>query len=212
MTEKEIMGYFLEKFGHNVPIFLEEIDSSIANQFFVEIARSLISKGWIEEYSKNVYYIPTTTALGKSTLNPNIVCEKKYMRNKVDVFGYYTGVKLLNLMGLTTQVPNIIQIATNKCNEEVHLIKEGSMLIELKKPATKVTKENADTLQFLEAIAMLFITNYSLKKDNEVIMIFKTYIANHLVTRKSVLNNISYYPEYVRKELLESDLIDELAD
>lgn len=136
--------------------------------------------------------------------------EKKYIRNNDDVFGFYSGNKLLNLFRLTTQVPNILEITTNKATEDKQRVKEGYTSIELKKPVVEVTKENVDTLQLLEAVAVMQSKTYYRLNDDNVREIFKTYLANHIITRQDIEKYVLYYPENVKNELYESELINDL--
>lgn len=136
--------------------------------------------------------------------------EEKYIRNNDDVFGFYSGNKLLNLFRLTTQVPNILEITTNKATEDKQRVKEGYTSIELKKPVVEVTKENVDTLQLLEAVAVMQSKTYYRLNDDNVREIFKTYLANHIITRQDIEKYVLYYPENVKNELYESGLINDL--
>lgn len=136
--------------------------------------------------------------------------EEKYIRNNDDVFGFYSGNKLLNLFRLTTQVPNILEITTNKATEDKQRVKEGYTSIELKKPVVEVTKENVDTLQLLEAVAVMQSKTYYRLNDDNVREIFKTYLANHIITRQDIEKYVLYYPENVKNELYESELINDL--
>lgn len=206
----DLMKYLEKEFGKNEPIFTEEINSNDFKNSLLESASNLIRGGWIAEYSENIYYIPTSTPFGKSTLSPNKVYEKKYLRNKLGVMGYYSGIKLLNLMGLTTQLPNVVEITTNKAEKDKQLIKEGQALIELKRPAVEITKENVDILQFLEAVLELKRTNYDLKRDDEIRKVFKAFIFNHQINKEDIIDYIPYYPEDVKYKLYESKLLNEL--
>ncbi len=209
MTGMDLLEYLEKEFGKNEPIFEEEIENNEV-RVRLKMSQHLVREGWIAEYSENIYYIPIQTPFGRSTLSPNKIYEKKYVRNKLGVIGYYSGIKLLNLMGLTTQVPNILEIATNKATEDKQRVKEGYTSIELKKPVVEVTKENVDTLQLLEAVAVMQSKTYYKLNDDNVREIFKTYLANHIITRQDIEKYVLYYPENVKNELYESGLINDL--
>lgn len=99
MTEADLMEYLDSQFGKNEPIFLDEIESNEVKKYFLKSVENLIHQELIKEYSKGVFYIPTTTPLGLSTLSSTKVYEKKYICNKVNVMGYYSDITLLNRMG-----------------------------------------------------------------------------------------------------------------
>ncbi len=141
---------------------------------------------------------------------PQEIYEEKYIRNNVDVFGFYSGNKLLNLFRLTTQVPNILEITTNKATEDKQRIKVAYTQIELRKPPVEITNENVDTLQFLEAVAVMQSHTYYKLNDDDVREIFKTFLINHMITRQDIEKYVPYYPIDVKKELFGSRLIDEI--
>lgn len=209
MTDREVLEYLNTQFEKNEPIFEEEIEN-YEIRIHLKSNHSLIRDGWIAEYSENIYYIPTSTPFGRSTLSANKVYEKKYVSNKSSVMGYYSGIKLLNIMGLTTQVPNVVEITTNRAVEDKQLIKEGPSLVELKRPAVEVTKENVYILQFLEAVSELKRTNYDLKRDDEIKQVFKAFMYNHQINKEDIIDYVSYYSEDVKYKLYECGLINEL--
>lgn len=106
-------------------------------------------------------------------------------------------------------MPNIIQITTNNAVDEVQLIKEGNTSLELKKPVVEVTRDNVYTLQYIEAILMLYRTNNRIKDDN-IKEIFRKYIINHKITENELSNYIYFYSENVRSVLYESGLIKDI--
>ncbi len=75
------------------------------------VANGFLRKGMIMVF----YYIPKQGGLlGKSYLDPFLVIMRKYVRSKSETFGYVTGISFVNQLGLTTQMPAIIEIVTNK--------------------------------------------------------------------------------------------------
>ena len=110
------------KYGDNEPIFLEEIKLELANYTKARIFQLLsvaIESKEIAKFDGGVYYFPTQSVLGMSKLNPRKVIEKKYIKNKESIYGFYSGLSLLNTFGLTNQIPNVIEIVTN--NESTRL-------------------------------------------------------------------------------------------
>lgn len=73
----------------------------------------LVSAKRLIRFARGIYYIPVETPFGLSRLNRNLVIERKYIQSDDPVIGFYTGQKLVNLIGLSTQVPNVVEITTN---------------------------------------------------------------------------------------------------
>ena len=110
-----------------IPIFIEEIKEYIM-QFYNEndkekvfnnikaILNRMNKDNIIETAYKGIYYIPKENVFGKMLLGNRQIIQYKYIMDKNgNIKGYITGAKLFNDAHLTTQVPNIIDIATNEC-------------------------------------------------------------------------------------------------
>lgn len=52
--------------------------------------------------------------LSKSYLDPFLVVMRKYVQNRTKTYGYVTGIFFANQIGLTTQMPSVIEIVTNR--------------------------------------------------------------------------------------------------
>lgn len=134
-----------KKYGVNTPVFADEIVALFDNYTRAYVFR-LIKKaeedGELISFSRGVYFIPKKTFFGQSTICSEMVAEKKYLKNNQEVYGVYAGLNLLNQFGVTTQVPNTMEIVTN--NETTRKRKvtiEGREFI-LRKARCEITKEN----------------------------------------------------------------------
>ena len=80
------------------------------------------------------------------------IIQYKYLVDKFgNVKGYITGANLFNKVGLTTQVPNIIDIVTNECkNNNKYANKYLNVII--RKPKIKINNENYKYLQLIDLI------------------------------------------------------------
>ena len=93
-----------KNFSFDEPILIEDIERLFPNKsrpWIDKAIRILVEEKKIKRYSTGVYYIPRKTVLGDSTLSVNKVIEKKYLSNKKEIYGFVTGVSLLNYLGLT---------------------------------------------------------------------------------------------------------------
>ena len=69
-----------------------------------------------------------------------------------EIIGYLTGYSVFNRLGLTTQVPNIIQIGTNTRKNKKQ---RGLFTISFVLQTNPITKENIPLLQLLDAIRFI---------------------------------------------------------
>ncbi|MDO4940026.1 MAG: DUF6088 family protein [Lachnospiraceae bacterium] len=105
-------------------------------------------QGLVRRVTRGVYCKQVKTAFGAySAGNETLFC-KLLTRDGDKVIGYETGASAFNRMGLTTQMPQRICIATNAYTR---LQPEG-VDVEVRKPVTEVTKANCRYLQLLDII------------------------------------------------------------
>ena len=104
----------LEQYGYNEPILTSEIQfNNYSKPWVYKELNRLCDNNQVVRFEKGVYYIPKQTPLGPSALNPSKVLEKKYIKSDDDTFGYYSGCYLMNIMGISNQVPNVIEVYSN---------------------------------------------------------------------------------------------------
>ena len=90
--------------------------------------------GFLEKYDNGIYYIPRFGGLlGKSYLDRTEVIMRKYVENKSDKYGYVTGLSFANQLGLTTQMPAMIEIVTNRESTNGRIITLGKSASEGKR-------------------------------------------------------------------------------
>lgn len=200
----DIVSSLKEKYDVNNPIFIDEIRSTFKNYSKIRVAQLIeesIDKNEIIRFENGIYYIPTKTVLGNSTLSIAKVIEKKYIRNDTNIYGFYYGLSFLNYIDITTQVPQVYEIITNNESTRVRRIKIKNQDIILRKARFKITRENYKTLQFLEFINstdMRFLVNNS-KKINQYF--------NNNVDKKQLETYLIKYPSKTIKKLYELDLL-----
>jgi len=194
----------IEEFGYNEPILTEEIVyESYSKPWIYKELSMLCAEGMIVRFDKGIYYIPTNTPLGKSIINPRKVIEKKYIRSKGDVYGYYSGQILMNQLGLSTQMPNVIEVYTNNESTRVRDIAVGRQKVRLRCGRTGISKTNAAVLSFLELMNTISIAEV----DDKIRAIFAEYITRNGITRKDISSYSSVFPERVVRNLVESGVI-----
>lgn len=198
----------LETYGYNEPILTNEIQfNNYSKPWIYKELKRLCDTGEIKRFEKGVYYIPKKSPLGMSLLNPAKVVEKKYIKRNEDVCGYYAGYYLLNLLGLSTQVPNIIEIYSNNESSKVRDIRIGSQNIRVRKPRVNITSENAPVLVFLELMNIVDV--HSL--DDEKKKTIEKYLSDYNISRKDITKYSPAYPDKAVRTMVESEVIYSVA-
>lgn len=200
--------WLLEKYGYNEPIFTSEIVfEDYSRPWIFKELNQLCRKGLLARYDKGVCYIPKTTFLGKTLLDPRKVITKKYISANGDIVGYYSGNTLLNLMDLSTQMSNSIEIYTNNEKTKIREIKIGSQKVILRRSRTKVTRENSAVMQLLE------LMNFSSAEffDKERKDIVCNFIKEKNITRKMISEYAPFFPDKAIRNLITSEVIYSVA-
>lgn len=199
-----LYGTLLERFGYNEPIFSDEISfESYSKPWIYKELNKLCAEGVIVRFDKGIYYIPTQTVLGKSILNPRKVIEKKYIRSNERTYGYNGGQVLLNQLGLSTQIPNMLEIYTNKESSRVRDIDIGNQKIRLRRSRVNINDDNAAVLCFLELMNDISVANL----DDADVSIITEYIASKKIKREDITRYAPDYPDKVMRNLIVSEVI-----
>jgi len=133
-----------------------------------------------------------------------MVARYRFVSDRDNVNGFYTGCTFANQLGISTQVPNVIEIVSNNAdvsNEEIWI---GNRKFYVTKPIVEITKENLYVLQMLELLKSLEC--YMECSYEEAGQKFAEYISVHNITRKDVDLYISKYPLTVFKYYYELKL------
>ena len=204
----DIMQTLIEKYDYNEPIILKDVKlNGISDENIRQIFSRLVKKGQIERYDQGIYYIPKITPLGKSKIPAKKVYEKKFISDQKNIFGFYTGLTLQNAIGLTTQVPNTIEIVTNHEKSRLRELAVGNQKLRLRRARTTVTSRNVKALQLLELMNSLDAKQLSSNEKQALI----TYVRSQNISKNDVTPYIPDFPAKVSKNLIESGIIDELT-
>ncbi|WP_076455938.1 DUF6088 family protein [Zobellia uliginosa] len=108
----------------------------------------LIKKGIIKRVSTGVFYKPKQTVFGELKPNEEELLKAYLFQNNKRI-AYITGISLYNRMGLTTQVPRIIKIASRDKRITVSI---GNIKGNPVKSYVDVTDRNYILLEILDAL------------------------------------------------------------
>lgn len=107
-----------------------------------------VNEGMIRRYKNGIYYKPKETIFGEIKPREEVLLKKYLFENNKQV-AYVTGTRLYNQLGLTTQVPNVIRVASI---EKQIKTKIGNISIKPAKSYVQVSKTNVPLLQLLDVI------------------------------------------------------------
>ncbi|MDR3215983.1 MAG: hypothetical protein LBT55_01030 [Clostridiaceae bacterium] len=197
----KLIDRLVKRYRYDEPIFTEEILDVWKEYSRVRVAqllKELTENGVMIKYMKGVYYLPTMTALGRPyRLGLRQVVEKKYIRSEGDVYGYYSGLSLLNSLGLTTQVPNTLEIVTTKETTRVREITIRNSTLILRKARTIVTKDNVYALALLEVM-----NENGIEFGKEEIEAIREFVKLRGIKQNDVFTYASAFPGKAIKNLL----------
>ena len=196
--------YLVNSFGYNEPILMNEIAyENYSKPWISKELAALCACGKLIRFEKGVYYVPKLTALGPSKLNPQKLIEKRYIAAGNERKGYYSGATFLNLTGLSTQVPNVLEIYTNAETSKVREIAVGQLRVVLRRSRTPVTKENVAVQSFLEFMNSVSPSFF----NDERRRIVAEYIRQNGISRKDITKYAGAFPDKAMRTLVESEMI-----
>lgn len=202
-----LKSYLLENYGYNEPIFLNDLKiEGLSENAVRQSVKRLVAKGFLERYDNGIYYIPKAGGLlEKSYLDPLLVVMRKYVRNKYETYGYITGLSFVNQLGLTTQMPAVIEIVTNTEATNGRTVMVGSQKVRVKKSAVPVSNNNAELLQLLDCIGQA--EKYTELSMERTIEIMSAYVKGKSFTREQLARVTAVITGTTAKKLIEWGLI-----
>lgn len=114
-----------------------------------------------------------------------------------------------NQIGLTTQMPAVMEIVTNKESTKGRMVTVGGQSIRLKRPAITVTQENADLLQVIDAIGQM--DRYAELEKADALALFRNYIREKEFSQTQLAEILPAVTGTTAKKLIEGGLIYEFS-
>ena len=196
-----------EQYGTNEPIFTEDILKTFrdySRAFVFRLIKDAERTGDLIKFSKGVYYIPRKTFFGLSTITADSVIERKYLNWNDDVFGVYSGLKLLNLFSVTTQVPNVVEVVTNNETTRCREITLDGRRFVLRRSRVKIDKKNANAYTVLQLFSDLDrnaeLSDFSKQR-------LRDYLQEKQISREQLLSLAMDFPARTVKNLIGSGVL-----
>jgi len=108
----------------------------------------LIKKGIIKRVSPGIFFKPKQTVFGELLPKEEEIL-KPYLYKNGNRIAYITGIYLYNKLGLTTQIPQTIKIASREREIKVN---KSNLKVKPAKSYVDVTNKNFQYLEILDAI------------------------------------------------------------
>lgn len=200
-----LYNFIKDHYKEAEPIFFSDLlRENITEQDLKLQIKELCEKGLMLQYDAEVYFIPKNTTLN-STVGPNadMVARYRFISKGDNVDGFYAGNTFANQIGISTQVPYVIEIVSNNVATDGEIL-IGNRRFDVRKPVVQITRENVYVLQMLELLKNLdayLDCTYEEAREK-----FAEYISVCEITKSEVEMYIKEYPESTRKYYHELEL------
>lgn len=202
-----LYDYLMENYGENTPIFVSELDIEGLNESTLRVQiKKMTDAGMLKRFDTGIYFIPKKTIFKSgSTISAMQVIEKKYLKNKDNVCGYLSGYMLVNMVGLTTQVPVVYEVVSNNATTDYRKIMINKTRVIVRRPKVPVTNENVRILQFLDLIKDIDV--YSEEEGNSLKKRMLEIMKKLDITFSALEPYLSFYPEKIYKNMYETGVL-----
>ena len=196
--------YLLDNYKENEPIFLADlqVDGMTRTNVRQQI-KKLTDTGKVKRFDNGIYFLPKKTIFKSgSQLAPEKVLECKYLRDKDERCGYVSGLMFFNQMGLTTQVPMMYEVVSNKATNDYRETSLAKSRVIVRKPKVPVTEKNYKALQFLDMLKDVDV--YSEVTGKPLQDRLYRYMDDANLSISEMEPYFAYYPDKLYKNLVET--------
>lgn len=162
--------------GFNPGLVIKYSDLEDISDNAIALSKALsrmVKANKLEKIEKGVFYKPKLSKFGKINPSINEIIKKECEKNS-EIVAYITGINLYNKLGLTTQISNVIELASNKRKPIKEIMGNKIKFIQTN---STINTSNIPLLQVLDAIKNIKkIPDGNLKESYEIL----TYKINEL--------------------------------
>ena len=202
-----LFDYLKANYMPNEPIFVSDIDLPVTDVNLRQMFKVLCDSGKIKRFESGIYYLPKESRIkGGAPLGADTVAKYKYIYRKGKVDGYYSGYTFANQLGVTTQVPYMLEIVSNNASAKVREVNLHGQRILLRKSKFLVTEKNFKVLQFLD-----FLKDAELYSETDKDVLcnrIRKYILEAKIKKADVDMYIEKYPDKIFRYIYEMRLYD----
>ena len=202
-----VYEYLLDNYKENEPIFLADLQiDGMTRTNIRQRIKKLTDAGKVKRFDNGIYFLPKKTIFKSgSQLAPEKVLECKYLRDKDERCGYVSGLMFFNQMGLTTQVPMMYEVVSNKATNDYRETSLAKSRVIVRKPKVPVTEKNYKTLQFLDMLKDVDV--YSEVTGKSLQERLYRYMKDANLSVSEMEPYFAYYPDKLYKNLVETRVI-----
>lgn len=201
----ELVNCLKTQYGENTPIFFEDI-ANVCSRYtrgrVYQLIDAAMNSGLLAKAGYDCYYIPTTTPFGKSLLNPRKIIEKKYISNNGKVYGFYTGISLLNSFGITTQMPNVIEVFTNNEATKSRRVTINNQTIIVKRARTTINNSNYKEMMLLELFNLADVRSIDARVTQKIV----DYMKKNNISIQGIMKYAKFVPARAIKNFMSSEV------
>lgn len=210
-TKMEQVRRYIDDKDYGKPIFLNEIvrHFNTGNQNFVELRKTisqylnrLVNSNELKKFVDGVFYKAKQNIFGETPIDVMELIHDVYLfDNETNNFiGYRVGAAVLANIGISNNLENKYEIATNNYNKG-KILGKIKLNVQINKPPIEVNNDNYRYLQLLDSIKNLEkyhlisnragnkLTNYMNDNEIKIDELFK--LAKKHYTKKTVNNLIN---------------------
>lgn len=203
--------YLKDNYQAAEPIFFSDIEvEGITRSAINQQLKKLCDEKLLMKYENGVYYIPKKSRLKSGvSISADMVARYKYISRKGKVDGFYSGNTFANQLGISTQVPNKVEIVSNNMAAKVREVPIGKRTFIVRKPIVPVTSDNVYVLQFLDLLKNLdsyLDDSYDVAREK-----VSLFVEAHSIKKQDVDLYIRKYPVNVFRYYYELRLDDVFA-
>ena len=189
--------YLIDNYDAAEPIFFSDIEiNHISKSALSQQLKKLCTEGKVVKYDDGIYYLPKKSRLnGMVGINADMVARYKYISRKGKVDGFYSGNAFANQIGISTQVPNQVEIVSNNIAASIREISIGKRKFIVRRSNVPITESNVHVLQMLDLLKNLdayIDTDYIYAREK-----FEIFIEMHNITKEDVDKYIREYPAHI---------------
>lgn len=215
MKITEYIAFTIDRFPKGYVFTYEDFYVEVKKkEAIIKALNRMVGSGKISKLSKGKYYKPEKTTFGELPPEQYQVV-KDLLEEDGKVTGYLTGYSIYNILGLTTQVSNTIQIGKNAVRPK---LKRGRYTIRMVRQKNTITKENVPLLQILDCIRYIKkIPDTTIQKSAKRLISIISELSGE--DKQTIVRLVKKYPPSTRallgvilEEIGEVNNLDKLRD
>lgn len=172
--------------------------------------KQLVDTGKLIRIENGIYCLPKTSKLGL-TVYPDAqeVANAKYIESGKKRVGYFSGAYFANQIGISTQLPYELEIATNEAGNPVRRVLICGKGFVIRKSGIRIDDENYKILRLLDLLKNF--ENYNELENSEATAKITSYISESRIAKADVDKYLPFYPDRIYKNIYELGLYNVFA-